>query len=238
MPRRINVLCDRALLAAGQAKQPRVDGKLVDRVAREVFGRPQRPGGTAVAATATASLDAAEDTAVPVAAPRRVWVMAGLALVVGLLLSPWLHSWLAGPAPARFAAPAGVVEAPASGAVNPPVNTPSAAVAGLWQVAQAPRSVPTQRRPLAWTPQDDLLVGLQLTDRSTHVDAEGSDGSLLGWVACRQGPPRRANVRTLRDLAVVWAADLARGGAYMPAYCPGGEVLQSLVAQECAALIE
>ena len=36
MPRRINVLYGRALLAAGQAKQPRVDGKLVDRVAREV----------------------------------------------------------------------------------------------------------------------------------------------------------------------------------------------------------
>ena len=84
---------------------------------------------------------------------------------------------------------------------------------------------------------NEAFVGLQLTDRSTHVDAEGSDGNLLGWVACRQGPPRRANVRSLRDLAAVWAADLALG-VRTPAYYPGGEVVQRLLAQDRAALID
>jgi pimeloyl-ACP methyl ester carboxylesterase len=83
----------------------------------------------------------------------------------------------------------------------------------------------------------EAFVGLQLTDRSTHVDAEGSDGDLLGWVVCRQGPPRPANVGTLRTLAGAWAADLARG-TRTPAYYPGGAVVQRLLERERALVID
>lgn len=74
----------------------------------------------------------------------------------------------------------------------------------------------------------DGFVGVQLLQSSTHVDAEGSDGNALGWVACRQGPPRPANVRTLRQLTAAWAADLAQG-LRTPDFYPGGGVLQPLL---------
>lgn len=84
---------------------------------------------------------------------------------------------------------------------------------------------------------EEAFVGVQLTDRPTHVDAEGSDSDVLAWAACRQGAPRPANVRTLRELAGAWAADLARG-TRTPAYYPGGAVIENLRAQARAALIE
>lgn len=73
----------------------------------------------------------------------------------------------------------------------------------------------------------DPFIGVQLTDRSTHVDAEGSDSDVFAWAACRQGPPRPANVRTLRELAAVWAADLALARRSVD-YYPGGAVLDNL----------
>lgn len=83
----------------------------------------------------------------------------------------------------------------------------------------------------------DGFVGLQLINSSTHVDAEGSDSDLLAWTACRQGPPRRPNVATLRELAAAWAADLVRG-TRTPAYYPGGTVVDGLVRDERAVPIE
>jgi hypothetical protein len=73
----------------------------------------------------------------------------------------------------------------------------------------------------------DDFVGVQLIDRSTHVDAEGPDSDVFAWAACRQGPPRPANVRVLRELAAVWAADLALGRRSAD-YYPGGAVLENL----------
>lgn len=84
---------------------------------------------------------------------------------------------------------------------------------------------------------NDTFVGLQLTDRSTHVDVEGADSDLLAWTACRQGPPRRPNVATLRALGAAWAADLARG-TRTPAYYPGGSVVEGLLQEARATLIE
>lgn len=57
----------------------------------------------------------------------------------------------------------------------------------------------------------DGFVGVQLIDRSTHVDSEGNDTNLLGTVACRQGWPRAFNVTYLRTLAAAWALDLVSG---------------------------
>jgi hypothetical protein len=83
----------------------------------------------------------------------------------------------------------------------------------------------------------DGFVGVQLIRDSTHVDVEGPDSDLLGWVACRQGPPRPANVRALRDLAAIWAADLARGSRTPDAY-PGGARYEALVERGRAIPIE
>ncbi|MCP5269990.1 MAG: alpha/beta hydrolase [Burkholderiaceae bacterium] len=73
----------------------------------------------------------------------------------------------------------------------------------------------------------DGFVGAQLLQSSTHVDAEGGDSDLLGWVACRQGPPRPGNVKALRELTATWAADVARGVRTPSAY-PGGALFERL----------
>lgn len=83
----------------------------------------------------------------------------------------------------------------------------------------------------------DGFVGAQLLQSSTHVDAEGADSDVPGWVACRQGPPRAANVRVLRTLSATWAADLARGQR-TPAVYPGGETFERLRSAGRAAPIE
>ena len=137
VPRRINVLCDRALLAACEARVARVTPALVDQAAKEVFARAPRPKPVAEALPAPTA-EAAQAVPAPVVPPlspstaapapadhRGVWIMAGIALVAGLIVSPWLRSWLSGPerAPARAATP---VVAP----VAAPVDLPASAGAG------------------------------------------------------------------------------------------------------------
>lgn len=72
----------------------------------------------------------------------------------------------------------------------------------------------------------DGFVGLQLIDRSSHVDAEGRDSNLVGVLPC--GRPLRDNTDSLRTLAAAWAADAA-AGTRDAAYYPGGAVVEGLV---------
>ncbi len=81
------------------------------------------------------------------------------------------------------------------------------------------------------------FVGVQLTDHSTHVDAEGKNTNFLGWSACLQGQPRAANTARLRDLTDTWALDAATGGRTASDY-PGGSYLQGLIDDGVAALID
>jgi general secretion pathway protein A len=80
VPRRINVLCDRALLTAKLASQQRIDASIVERAAEDVFGRPPAP-----------------DPAPPPAEPSRQWpgwavtaAVAAVALAAGVYLAPRL----------------------------------------------------------------------------------------------------------------------------------------------------
>ncbi|MCI1192940.1 alpha/beta hydrolase [Calidifontimicrobium sp. SYSU G02091] len=75
----------------------------------------------------------------------------------------------------------------------------------------------------------DGFVGVELTQGSTHVDAEGEDTDALAVLACRQGPPSPANTEALRTLAARWALDLLRGGRAADAY-PGRPYVDGLVA--------
>jgi pimeloyl-ACP methyl ester carboxylesterase len=83
----------------------------------------------------------------------------------------------------------------------------------------------------------DGFVGVQLTDRSTHVDVEGADTNRLGVRACAQGWPRRANTEALRTLAVQWALDAA-AAVRTPAVYPGGGTLDALIAAGDAEVID
>jgi pimeloyl-ACP methyl ester carboxylesterase len=57
----------------------------------------------------------------------------------------------------------------------------------------------------------DGFIGWQLTDRSTHVDIEGTDTSWLAVAACAQGQPLPANAAALHDAVAQWARQLAAG---------------------------
>ncbi len=83
----------------------------------------------------------------------------------------------------------------------------------------------------------DGFVGLQLTDRSTHVDAEGRDTNALGVVACGQGRPQPSNTETLRTLAVQWALDQA-SGLRSESFYPGGSYVKGLIDAGDARIIE
>lgn len=83
----------------------------------------------------------------------------------------------------------------------------------------------------------DGFIGLQLTRRSTHVDSEGNNTDLLGYIACGQGKPAADNTATLRRLASRWAADIA-SGSRTAAFYPGGAYVEWLLAEERALVIE
>jgi general secretion pathway protein A len=91
VPRRINLLCDRALLGAFAQSKPRVDRHIVDKAAAEVF-----EGQSFVAEPATTPPMVGEAT--PHAPrwtwPRWAWATAsgGLTLgIAGLMLADWTH---------------------------------------------------------------------------------------------------------------------------------------------------
>jgi general secretion pathway protein A len=129
VPRRINLLCDRALLGAYSTGQARVNSDIVDRAADEVFGRSESR--------------AAARTAVFNATPRTAWwAFGGLAVLVLFGLVTWaakerMRSQAAALAPALSAAstpaPAAaraVASAPALAAsVTVAVTAPAASLA-------------------------------------------------------------------------------------------------------------
>ncbi len=157
VPRRINVLCDRALLAAHAAGQRRVTEALVDQAAGEVFGRI-KPAAAAAAANTAAAVAMAQHAAghhAPHAphAPHAVvlhtqrrshpgrWA-AGAAVAAALGVAWWHSPWriAAAPrpqaatarpgetAPAPLAQPAGITRAEAAPTPIPtPASTPASA---------------------------------------------------------------------------------------------------------------
>jgi general secretion pathway protein A len=118
VPRRINLLCDRALLGAYSSGTGQVDRAIVDKAAAEVFGRVD--GGAP--ATGLASRRRAVGSRVALAAA----VVAAIALVISLL------GRSDAPPPAAASAPrVAAASAPASGA---------ASTAGMAAAASAPPS--------------------------------------------------------------------------------------------------
>ena len=81
------------------------------------------------------------------------------------------------------------------------------------------------------------FVGLRLTDRSTHLDAEGDDTSALAVWACGQGRPQPANTAALRTLAALWAVEMALGKHDAEAE-PGAAFIKGMLDDGRAVLIE
>lgn len=91
VPRRINLLCDRALLGAYATEQRQIGTALIDRAAREVFDLPEATIG---------------DTAAPVPARARhpAWML-GLGALGGMLLTAAALAWWSQRTPTVTTAP-------------------------------------------------------------------------------------------------------------------------------------
>jgi general secretion pathway protein A len=122
VPRRINLLCDRALLGAYSASKSRINVEIVDQAAAEVFGKP--PSGRLARWWARLALPGA-----------LVW---GLGLVMGAALFAAL-SWAMGTSPRG---PTALASAAAA-------KSPTAAPVAVPAAASPPASVPVAATPAA-----------------------------------------------------------------------------------------
>jgi pimeloyl-ACP methyl ester carboxylesterase len=84
---------------------------------------------------------------------------------------------------------------------------------------------------------NDGFVGIQLTDRSTHVDSEGGNTDFIGYAACLQAAPKSYNTSYLRDLSSQWAFDIANQ-VKNPAAYPGGSYITNLLNWNDTKLIQ
>ncbi|GLS25375.1 hypothetical protein [Marinibactrum halimedae] len=78
-------------------------------------------------------------------------------------------------------------------------------------------------------------VGLKLTNRSTHLDAEASNAGFWAPLAC--GRARSENITTLMEFTAAWAYDLATG-QISSEYYPGGSEVEALIANDDAYLLK
>ena len=162
VPRRINLLADRALLGAYSRRQRQVDARMVDKAAAEVFDRPVASAWQRNAVLATLA----------------GVVLAGVALTVWTL--PWGRS--AALAKAASAAAAGLpvaasaaVSSSASASTATSTSTPSAAPAAAATVA-APALPPPSESPaalLAAAPADEAKAWRELALRWNVAIGEG-----------------------------------------------------------------
>ncbi|HUG26419.1 ExeA family protein [Piscinibacter sp.] len=158
VPRRINVLCDRAMLTAQTVGQHRIDQRIVDHAAAEVFGR--RSPTTSFVPTPPR----------PAAARWPRWFamasVIGIAAVAGTVLSPVLGPKLAS-AIAALKGPSQVPTraAPPAAAPGPmPAAAPASALASVPPTPVAPAPAPTVTTtatgaapmPVAHAPDSDL----------------------------------------------------------------------------------
>ncbi|MCC9648456.1 AAA family ATPase [Rubrivivax sp. JA1029] len=121
VPRRVNVLCDRALALAAEAGQRRVDVVRLERAAHDVAGPPVRP------ATPPSAVIAAPGGAPARVAPWAFVAGAGLALAATLGALSWRDA--APPAAAAVVAPAAPAPAATVAAAPAPAAFASAPVA-------------------------------------------------------------------------------------------------------------
>ncbi len=140
IPRRINLLCDRALLGAYARSRATVDSAMVDTAAGEVF-MPRSGKVSALSAQATRQADRAGKAARPGTRTARqtwlVWALTGLGVVTlaGGLTWAWQRHHVAPGAPGADGAKERVAQAPAA----PPRTTAMAAAGHAGASASLPQ---------------------------------------------------------------------------------------------------
>ncbi|RVT52700.1 ExeA family protein [Rubrivivax albus] len=221
IPRRINVLCDRAMLAAYEARQPRIGAGRVAGVASQVFVRQADPPAAADE-TAAPVADVAQPPAVPDVAepalppaspapphaPTRVWPWLLVAGIAGVIVAPWVRGLWAGPAP--VVPTTATVPAPATTAAGPAVaertveagatNQVPTAVSPARQVAPSALYARAWDEPAAWR---HLATLWGWPAAGTEPCAAASAQGLL----CHRGSGGLAVIRTLDRPVILSLAD-------------------------------
>lgn len=146
VPRRVNLLCDRALLGAYATQQPRVERAVVDKAASEVFETeapplPDRRRRAPLLATSSAAL-----------------ALLGGGLLVGALATGALF-WLWNQNATRMSPPAAAVAPPAA-APTPGVAAPAMPLTGAAPTLDAPAAAaaPLPPEPLPGPPKASALL--------------------------------------------------------------------------------
>ncbi|AVP56228.1 ExeA family protein [Pulveribacter suum] len=206
VPRRINVLCDRALLGAYSRGERQVHGATLRQAAREVFG-----SGTAAASGA-----------------RRRWLAGGMGLLAGAgaaLAAVWALGLLAWPAGGAgrpgAAAPAAVAAAPAaSGAAATPAPGAASAVAPASAASATAAVVPALAQFLQAQPEPAAAEAaawrtLALAWQAELPAAAPDACAALAGQGLRCFRSRRASLSLLRliDRPVLLTLQPAGGGA-------------------------
>ncbi len=157
VPRRINLLCGRALLGAWATGVHRVDARVVEKAAAEVFGHDVAPA--------------------PARAPRRMaWIVGGLGVMAGSLVAGLTVWHLRPDAPAQHLAPA-----QAAASLAPPAPAASASLAASAAPAAHPAAMgmaPVPAPDLAEIPLDAGLLRQMPRDIDTAWRALGASWQL------------------------------------------------------------
>jgi len=181
VPRRINLLADRALLGAYAESVPRVDKRIVEKAAVEVFGAERR----------AERLDALRH-----ASP---WVLGLGGVAAGVMLAG-LTAWL-WPRDSTAPAPSAAASAPvatAAGASSAAKVTAAAAVAAVASAPSAPRT--TASAPALPAADGNGAVMAAATSASAPLFLTGADvGARDAW---------RSEVEAWRELAPQWGIAL------------------------------
>lgn len=190
VPRVINILCDRALLAAYARGKHRVGLRLVRAAACEL-----------------------ESGTIPATGHRRFATVAGLILtafvIAGGAVWYWAPSWL--PGPLRAFVPGSDATVSAAPAVEPGVATPStAAAAGQATVPPAPSLTQVLGDPAIATDTDNAFQGLFTRWGLRYADYEGATGcerAAKAGLRCLFESGTWNNLRQLNRPAIVELVD-------------------------------
>jgi general secretion pathway protein A len=210
VPRRINLLCDRALLGGYAGGRPRIHRAMVEQAAREVFG-PQAGGALPARATGGAA----------------GWAFgaAGAVAAIGLTLALW---WAARPAPVAPALVAAAPAGPASAAPGAPADASGGTVAATPADAAEVLAAAMRSEAEAWR---DLatLWPLVLADGEPCAAAAGEQA------ACWRSNLGLASLRALGRPGVLtlYAPPTSPGAS---AASPAGHVLVVALADDSATL--
>ncbi len=186
VPRRINLLADRALLGAYADGVARVDRGIVDKAAAEVFGPDERV------------------QRLRRLAPWALGAIVGAALSAGLAL--WWSAAPAVPAPAQRVTPA--AQGAAGATTDAPPAAPSGAVAGTPAPVLAPASVPV-------APVAGVALGPALTPPAASAATAAPAPPLFltaAELSTRFASPSRREADAWRELALLWRMELPAGG--------------------------